>query len=273
MLKVLLTGSEGFLGKAVQERLKDAAFVYRYDRSLGHNILDQHDLYNYMVNSDLVIHLAAETGIERSWLDPNFFYENNVLGSAKVFKAAREMNKKVIYASTGEVHVSNNPYAASKAGAESAVKSEQQKGLEIVILRILNPYGPRQPNNYIIPRFFRLALANQPLTIHGTGEQRKDYIYVTDIAEAFWEARKLPAGTIGDLGMGETHSIKEIAEAIVKLTGSKSEIIYVPSPRVGEKPATEGNMEQLYSLGWKPLVSFIEGLRKVANVLQVWYDG
>lgn len=272
-MKLLLTGSEGFIGKAVQEAVEGEAkvgiYVYRYDRSLGLNILDEHTLYNYMVNCDLVIHLAAETGIERSWLDPNYFYENNVLGSAKVFKAAREMNKKVIYASTGEVHLSNNPYAASKAGAEAAARAEQQKGLDIVTLRILNPYGERQPNNYIIPRFFRLAMNNDPLTIHGTGEQRKDYIHVSDIAKAFWAARELPGGTISDLGTGETQSVKEIAEEILKITGSKSDIVYIPTPRVGEKPATEGDMIQLYNIGWKPRITFKEGLRKVYDGLQV----
>lgn len=268
-MKCLTLGSEGFIGTEVQKCLIGKADEYRYDRTLGLNILDEHSLYNYMINCDLVIHLAAETGIERSWLDPNFFYENNALGSAKVFKAAREMGKKVIYASTGEVHVSNNPYAASKAGVEAIAKCEQQKGLDIVILRILNPYGPRQPNNYIIPRFFRLAMEGKPLTIHGTGEQRKDYIYISDIANAFWAARELPGGTITDLGMGETHSIKEIAEEILKITNSKSEIIYVPTPRVGEKPATEGDMTQLYNIGWKPQTTFVDGLRKVYDVLQV----
>lgn len=268
-MKLLLTGSEGFIGKAVQEVVKDKAYTYRYDRTLGLNILDDHTLYNYMVNCDLVIHLAAETGIERSWLDPNHFYENNVLGSAKVFKAAREMNKKVIYASTGEVHVSNNPYAASKAGAEAAAKSEQQKGLDIVTLRILNPYGERQPNNYIIPRFFRLALENKPITIHGTGEQRKDYIHVSDIAEALWAARELPAGTISDLGTGETQSIKDIAEEVLRITKSKSELVFVPTPRVGEKPVTEGDMFPLFNINWSPKVSFKDGLRKVYDGLQV----
>lgn len=248
---------------------KTTNYIYRYDRVLGLDILDQHKLYNYIVNCDLVIHLAAETGIERSWLDPDYFYTNNVLGSAKVFKAAREMNKKVIYASTGEVKYSNSPYAASKAGVEEIIKAEQQKGLDIVTLRILNPYGPRQPNNYIIPRFFKLAMHNQPLTIHGTGEQRKDYIYVSDIAKAFWAAKELQGGTITDVGTGETKSIKEIAGDIISLTKSKSELNFITSPRVGERPLVEGDMSQLYNIGWKPQVQWLEGLKQVYESLQI----
>lgn len=267
MLKVLITGSEGFIGHALSRSLEKKAYVYHYDRSLGLDILDYHRLYNYVINSDIIIHLAAETGIERSWLDPGYFYLNNVCGSATVFKVAREMGKKVIYASTGEVLVSNNPYAASKAGAEAASRSEQARGLDIVTLRILNPYGPRQPNNYIIPRFFSLAMQNLPLTIHGTGEQRKDYVYVDDIANAFWEARNLLAGTISDLGSGETKSIREIAEDIIKITKSKSKLTFVESPRTGERPRVEGDMTPLYKV-WKPKTTWEKGLEYVRESLQ-----
>lgn len=106
-------------------------------------------------------------------------------------------------------------------------------------------------------------MAGQPLTIHGTGEQRKDYIHVSDIATAFWAARDLPASTISYIGTGETTSVNEIAEKILAVTGSKSEVVYVDSPRHGEKELMEGERLALLGTGWTPKVSFEQGLRKV----------
>ena len=270
-MRCLLLGSEGFLGKALQVKLNTIPHmeIVKYDLTLGLDILDDYQLVKHMMDVDVVFHLAGETGVPRSWFDPYIYYQNNTLGSAHVFRRARELGKKVIYASTGEVYVENSPYAASKKGAESAGLSELHKGADIVFLRILNPFGPGQPEYYIIPKFLKLAQRGEPITIHGTGEQRKDYIYVDDITEAFWRARELPAGAISDLGIRETQSIKEIAEKIIELTNSKSEIVYVDSPRLGEKSTLEGNMEQLFSIGWIPNYNFDEGLRRTMEVQNV----
>lgn len=262
-MKYLLTGCEGWIGSHFFH-----PDIEEYDLKLGQDILDKHQLYKAVDQVDLVFHLAGETGVGRSWVDPSVYYKNNTLGSANVFRVARELGKKVVYASTGEVYHSNSPYAASKAGAEAAAKAETNKGLDIVMLRILNPYGPGQPITYIIPKFINLARANAPITIHGTGEQRKDYIYITDIISAFWAAKELPAGTISDLGSGTTKSIKEIAGDIIALTNSKSELIFVPSPRPGEQQVLEGNMEYLLNIGWKPKVTWEEGLNNVRESLQ-----
>lgn len=267
-MRCLVTGNAGWIGKAVNKRLLDEGLeTVPYDLVINRDILDTYQLYKQMIDVDMVFHLAGETGVSRSWFDPYIYYQNNTLGSAKVFRVARELNKKVIYASTGEVYVGNSPYAASKIGAEAAMRSELLKGADIVALRILNPYGVGQPESYIIPKFLKLAIEDKPITIHGDGEQRKDYLYITDIAEAFWSARELQAGTFADLGTGETKSIKEIANDVIKLTNSKSEVVFVPSPRTGEAQVLQKAPEHLFSIGWKPQVNWEEGLENVRKSL------
>lgn len=270
-MRVLVTGSEGFIGKHLLEYLRDKAEVIPYDLKLGLDIFNQWALYHYMRESSLVIHLAGCTGVPVSYKTPFDFYKVNTEGAARVFRVACDLGLKVIHASTGEVKIGNSPYAASKIGAEAAADAEIiTNGADIVCLRFLNPYGPGQPRKYVIPFFLEKASEGSPLIIHGKGDQRKDYIYVTDLVEAIWLARKLPSGAKVDVGSGKTTSINDIAKIIRKMYSKKIKIKHTKGEeRPGEVKDLKGNIEKLFSLGFKPKVSLEEGILKVKESLNL----
>jgi UDP-glucose 4-epimerase len=264
-IKVLVTGSHGFIGTTLCKMLPNHI---PYDLQNGRDIFNDWLLRFWMRECDLVVHLAGSTVVPLSNLVPHDYYRINTEGSARVFRAATEMKKKVIFASTGEVYIKNSHYAASKIGAEAAAEAEiKQRGGDIVILRFMNPYGYNQPSAYLIPKFIRFAKEGSPLTIHGDGEQRKDYIWIEDLAHAIIKCFGLSSGTIADIGTGETHSINEIVEYLRAL--SKDKVVHVeyqdPFSRIGELKEMKANTKTLFNIGWMSTVSLKSGIEKLWN--------
>lgn len=262
----LITGSHGFIGKHLMEYLDGIGEKYiPYDLKVGLDIFDEWSLYMAVRECDLVINLAGCTAVPVSYKIPYQYYKVNTEGAARVFRAATEFRKKVIHASTGEVYTRNSPYAASKIGAEAIADAEGiVNGADIVCLRFLNPYGVGQPNSYVIPLFVKRGLSGKPFTIHGEGTQRKDYVYVTDLASAIWVAKDLPASSRVDVGCGKTSSINEIASIIEKHLGKEIEREHIPGiPRPGEIKDLKGDIKPLLDLGWQPRVSLEDGIYKV----------
>lgn len=276
-MRVLVTGSEGFIGRHVVDVLRESHIkVVRYDLKLGLDIFNEFQLYFHMRECQLVIHLAGNTVVPLSNEIPYSYYSINVEGTARVFRAASDLGVKVIHASTGEVYSGNSHYAASKIGAEAAAKAEIiSKNADIVILRFLNPYGPYQPTKYIIPIYILRAISGKPLQIHGKGEQRKDYIYVTDLARAIWESRKLTSGSICDVGTGINTSVKEIALIVQDIFKPKEiPIEYIEvKDRIGESKEIKGNFEQLLNINWRPAILIKDGIQKVKDFIErTYYD-
>lgn len=154
-----------------------------------------------MQKVDAVVHLAAETHVARSIYDDRKFFETDVLGTQSVASAVlknREHIQRFVHISTSEVYGTAvftpmdedhplhpvTPYAAAKAGADRLVYSYWRTyHLPVVILRPFNQYGPYQHLEKVIPRFITSALLNEPLTVHGTGMARRDWLYVEDTCE------------------------------------------------------------------------------------------
>jgi len=266
-MRVLITGSEGFIGQHLVRYLEQQGIrVIRYDLKLGLDIFDEWALYMAVRDCDLIVNLAGCTAVPVSYKVPFNYYRVNTEGAARVFRAASEYKKKVIHASTGEVYVGNSPYAASKIGAEAAADAEAMiNDAKIVCLRFLNPYGAGQPHSYVIPLFLRKALKGEPLTIHGEGQHAKDYIYVSDIAEAIWTARRLPFGLKVDVGSGKVTSINQIADVVEKVVAPQpvTRTYTDKGKRIGEKEVLKGNVKPLLDLGWKPKISLEEGVKLV----------
>lgn len=261
---VLVTGSHGFIGKHLVSYLKRLGhYVIEYDLANGRDIFNDWALRLQMRDCDICVHLAGVTAVPISYKVPDIYYRVNTEGAARVFRAASDYGKKVIHASTGEVKTRNSPYAASKIGAEAAMDSEIiTNNADIVSLRFLNPYGVGQPLSYVIPLFIRKAIRGDVLTIQGDGNQSKDYVYVTDLVEAVWEARKLPSGTKVDVGTGKTSSINDIVCEIEKIVPLKKTYLK-DEKRKGEIDSLDGDIKALFDLGWKPKVSLEEGIKLV----------
>ena len=204
-------------------------------------------------DADLVLHMAAALGVNTILESPMESMSTNITGSEVVLLAATHHKKRIIIASTSEIYGKNPKqplsetddrvvgapqkirwtYSDAKAIEEAmAFALHQEKKLAVTTLRLFNTVGPRQTGRYgmVLPRFVQAALKNEPLTIYGDGNQSRVFCHVHDAVQAIATIAKTQS-TIGDVynvgGTGEV-TIKELADKVVKLTGSTSEITYTP---------------------------------------------
>ena len=204
-------------------------------------------------DADLVLHMAAALGVNTILESPMESMSTNITGSEVVLLAATHHKKRIIIASTSEIYGKNPKqplsetddrvvgapqkirwtYSDAKAIEEAmAFALHQEKKLAVTTVRLFNTVGPRQTGRYgmVLPRFVQAALKNEPLTIYGDGNQSRVFCHVDDAVQAIATIAKTQS-TIGDVynvgGKGEV-TIKELADKVVKLTGSTSEITYTP---------------------------------------------
>jgi UDP-glucose 4-epimerase len=210
--------------------------------------------------SDVIFHLAAAVGVELIVKDPVRTLETNIQGSEVVLRLARRYRRKVLLASTSEVYgksaaipfredadrvmgptvKSRWSYAESKAIDEFlGLAYHKQFGLPVVICRFFNTVGPRQTGTYgmVIPRLVQQALANQPLTVYGDGQQTRCFCNVQDTVRAVIELAATPkaVGEIFNVGSQEEITITALAERIRTRTGSTSAMVRVPYDQAYEK--------------------------------------
>jgi len=202
-------------------------------------------------DADLVLHMAAALGVNTILESPLESMSTNITGSEVVLHAAAKHNKRIIIASTSEIYGKNTKqplsetddrvvgapqkirwtYSDAKAIEEAmAFALHQEKKLSVTTVRLFNTVGPRQTGRYgmVVPRFVQAALKSEPLTIYGDGTQSRVFCHVADAVQAIASMAASDA-TIGDVynvgGTGEV-TIKQLAEQVIKITGSKSEITY-----------------------------------------------
>jgi UDP-glucose 4-epimerase len=204
-------------------------------------------------DSDLVLHMAAALGVNTILELPLESMSTNITGSEVVLNAAAKHNKRIIIASTSEIYGKNPKqplsetddrvvgapqkirwtYSDAKAIEEAiAFALHQEKNLPVTTVRLFNTVGPRQTGRYgmVVPRFVHAALKNEPITIYGDGTQSRVFCHVLDAVSAIARMAATDS-TIGDVynvgGTGEV-TIKNLAEQVLSVTESKSEITYTP---------------------------------------------
>ncbi len=229
---------------------------------------------------EYIFHLAADAYVPNSFEHPREVMESNLWGTVNVLEAVRQLPrvKRAVctssseiygtaqYAPIDEAHPLNptSPYAASKVAADRAAYSYfNTYRLPISIIRPFNTFGPRHTYD-VIPKFIRLALEGKPITIYGKGQQTRDFTYVEDMVEAFLVMGHHPRaiGQAVNFGTGYDVSIQKTADLIKSLTGTRSPIVYVPQrmAEVHRLICGSGLAKKLF--GWKPRVSFKEGLQR-----------
>ena len=243
------------------------------------------EIINHFKNTTTVIHLAALSDIVPSIEEPRNYLETNFNGTLNILEAMRSYNvKKIIYAASSSCYGIPKktptkekdkiepmyPYAFSKYAGEELIKhySKVYK-LNYISLRLFNVYGTRSRTNSAygaaLGVFLKQKLENKPFTIVGDGKQKRDFIHVSDVCDAFVKAIfSNHKNDVFNIGYGSPKSVNEM----VKLIGGKK--IFIPK-RPGEPSITYANIDKVKSkLKWKPKVSLKEGLNDVLKNIDYW---
>jgi UDP-glucose 4-epimerase len=246
--------------------------------------------------ADTVVHLAAAVGVKLIVERPVHTIETNVMGSEAVLQSALRYGCRVLLASTSEVYGKGNSipfaeeddvllgatsksrwaYAASKMVDEFlGLAYRQQYQLEVIPMRLFNTVGPRQRGTYgmVVPTFVRQALENKPVTVYGDGSQTRCFCHVADVLRAIIdlaEHENVPVG-VYNIGSADEVSIAELAERVIAMTGSSSEICYVPyddayAPGFEDMQRRVPDTSRIHSLlGWQPSHSLDQVLDSVIS--------
>ncbi len=244
--------------------------------------------------ADILVHLAAVVGVKLIVEDPVNTIATNIMGTEAVLTTANRYHCKVMLASTSEVYGkgykvpfneeddcligptshSRWSYATSKAIDEFlGLAYYHQFGLPVVVMRFFNTVGPRQTGRYgmVLPRFVRQALAGEPITIYGDGEQSRCFGDVADVIDAVVKLAYQPAaiGQVFNIGSTEEVTIRELAERVIAATGSQSKIVYVPyeeayAPGFEDMRRRVPDLSKIHELiGYEPRNSLDDTLRRV----------
>jgi UDP-glucose 4-epimerase len=266
-MRVLVTGGCGFIGSHVVDNLIRARHEVLVVDIAAHprnaqasyrsvDILDQAALEAAVSGSDAVFHLAGASDVDLIAADPLTAIRVNVDGTAAG-------NGELAEDAPIELPRAGHVYVSTKLAAELLAHSYwQMYGQHFTILRYGIPYGPRMRDALVVARFARAALAGRPITIAGTGEQQRNYVYVEDLADAHVRALS-PAAENQTLALeGDTPvSVREVADTVRRLAGPVP-VEHVPARQADYTGRSVSNALAKEVLEWSPSTSFTEGVRR-----------
>jgi dTDP-glucose 4,6-dehydratase len=304
-MRLLVSGGAGFIGSnftrqrltdhgdtvTVLDKLTYAGRLENLDDLRGHDgfafvhagVEDREAVEAAADGCDAIVNFAAETHVDRSIAEPDAFVTTHGLGTYVLLEVARARGLRYVQVSTDEVYGSiesgsfteasplapSSPYSATKAGADLLVASYRHTyGLETVICRGSNNYGPYQYPEKLIPLMVLNALHGDRLPVYGDGMQVRNWIYVEDFARGIGVAlERGEPGEVYNVGGPDECPNLEVVERIVALTGGDDSLIEYVTDRPGHDRRYSLSSDRVRGLGWEPRVRFAEGLERTV----AWY--
>jgi UDP-glucose 4-epimerase len=277
---ILIDHLEDGSKKNIRELLNlKKVFFYQKD------IRNLHSIKKLFKNIDCVYHLAALSDVVPSIINPKDYFETNVNGTLNILECMRSHKvKKIIYAASSscygipkkyptkedEMVSPKYPYAFSKLEGENLILHwSKVYGINFISLRLFNVYGTRSRTHgaygAALGVFLKQKIKNKPFTVVGNGRQKRDFIYVTDVSNAFYLASKSKVkNQIFNVGYGKPNSVNYL----LKLIGGKK--IHIPK-RPGEPFITHADTSKIKKLlHWNPKISFESGVKKVIDDIAYW---
>ena len=302
-MRVLVTGGAGFIGSHFAKRLQAAGDDVRVLDKLTYSgnpanlegtgielvvadICDAEAVAEAAAGFDAIVNFAAETHVDRSILGPAEFIQTNVAGVQVLLDQARGAGIRLVHVSTDEVYgdvaegVSSveddplrpsSPYSAAKAGGDLQVLgSVRTYGVDALITRGSNTYGPFQYPEKLLPLFLTNALDGDPLPMYGDGNQVRDWLYVEDHCAGIEAAlRQGRAGEAYNIGGGEEATNREITQLVLEHTGADESLVRRVEDRAGhDRRYSLDTTKARAELGWAPETALAQGFPLTA----AWYS-
>lgn len=296
--KILVTGGAGFVGSNLVDRLiKEGYSVAVIDNlSTGKKkyLNSKAKFYKSDIrdskieevfkkeNPEIVFHCAAEINVRKSTESPERNADINILGSLNILENCKKKKvKKFVFPSSVGIYGEPqslpvdedhplgpmSPYTIGKLAVEKYLYYYQKQGLDFVILRYSNIFGPRQSEEGVIPIFIKKILRDQSPIIFGDGTQTRDFLYIEDAVSAAMESLRAPGGSVYNVATNKEISIKEVSEMISEILDKKIEPKF-ESRHKGEIIRSRIDYSKIEKeLGWEPEYSFRQGLKETIH----WY--
>lgn len=305
-LKILITGGAGFIPGSLAEKLaedesNEIVLVDNFLTGKKKNIPQKKnvkfikcDVNDYLEIApvmtshkfDFVFHYAAVVGVKRTLANPTMVLDD-LIGIKNILSLCKNTGvQRVFYSSSSEVYGepvelpqheettplnSRLPYAIVKNAGEAYCKSfKQEYGLDYTIFRFFNTYGHLQSTDFVMSKFMRSALRNDPITIYGDGSQTRTFCYIDDNIEITSRCmyEDLFVNEVINVGNDKITSIKELAEMVIKITKSKSKIQYLPPLGEGDMTRRQPDIEKMRTVLNRELVDLETGMTHVLKHLQ-----
>jgi len=310
MKKILITGGAGFIGSQLCERLlnegNEVICLDNFFTGSKNNIVHlmdnhyfeviRHDIEEpILIEVDEIYNLASPASPIHYQKDPVKTVRTNVMGAINVLDIAKRTGAKILQASTSEVYGDPevhpqieeyrgnvNPigpracYDEGKRCAETLFFDyHREYGVDIKVVRIFNTYGPKMALNdgRVVSNFIIQALNNEDITIYGDGTQTRSFCYVSDLVDGL--IKMMNSNLTGPINLGNPNefTILELAQKVIKLTDSKSKIIFKPLPQDDPKQRKPAITKAKKYLNWKPKVNLEEGLKETIKYFKAKLSG
>lgn len=308
MRKILITGAAGFIPSSLADRLvadkqtyvvgidnfltgktqnlpKTAPENYKFIKADANNY-DDLSAIMLAYKFDYVFHYSAVVGVKRTLENPIMVLED-IKGIQSVLHLAKNTGvKRVFFASSSEVYGepvefpqneyttplnSKLPYAIVKNVGEAFLKSYYlEHGLNYTIFRFFNTYGPKQSTDFVMSKFLQAALSNQDISLYGDGMQTRTFCYIDDNVEATVKCldQELHVNDVVNLGSSNEMPIKELAETIVRLTGSSSKVVHLPALPEGDMRRRCPDNSKMKEILRRELTPLDSGIKKIIAQLK-----